>query len=304
VIPRTPLLFSAGIVVALLLGTIVPSNSATLFVVLAFLFIATLGTVGGLEKGWQSRAANYRGAVNLLIVNVLAGSAPMALIGLWIGADTPAGLGFLILAIVPVAGGIPAYASALGIPAERITLFALIAYVIALFATPALMGIVTGKTQTQGFLWLTLIIGLIVPSVMGLLLSRTITRIPIGTRRTLILGALLVVMFGIGSSLNGLDFNVNTLGAPFALVIVIGLLRAPFCALLGALLNRSSMLRTSTNEAMLAGGYRNCALAGVAALSIGQPAAAIPGTLGLVSEAILMAMLAIRELVNRRLTRR
>ncbi len=303
-IPRIPLLFSTGIVVALLLGTLVPSNSATLFLILGFLFIATLGTVGGLEKGWQSRAANYRGAIRLLIINVVSGSMPMALVGLWIGMDTPVGLGFLLLAIVPVAGGIPAYASALGVPAERITLFALVSYVIALFVTPALMGVLVGAPQTQGVLWWTLMFGLIIPSVLGIFLARPITKIPIGTRRALILSALLVVMFGIGSSLNGLDFDLDTLGAPVALVVLIGLLRAPLGALIGAFLNRSARLQTSVNEAMLAGGYRNCALAGVAALAIGQPAAAIPGTLGLVSEAILMALLALREVLNRQSSRR
>lgn len=303
-IPRTPLIFSAGILVALLLGTRVPSNSATLFLILTFLFVATLGTVGGLEKGWQSRATNYRGAIRLLLINVLSGSVPMALIGLWIGTETPAGLGFLILAIVPVAGGIPAYASALGVPAERITLFALISYVIALFVTPVLMGVVVGTRETQGVLWWTLMFGLIIPSVMGIFLARPLTKIPIRTRRTFILCALLVVMFGIGSSLSGLEFNLDTLGAPLALVVLIGLLRAPLGAVIGAFLNRSAMLETSVNEAMLAGGYRNCALAGVAALAIGQPAAAIPGTLGLASEAILMALLALREILNRRSVRR
>ena len=291
-------------VLVLLLGTRVPSNSATLFLILTFLCIATLGTVGGLEKGWQSRATNCRGAIRLLIINVLSGSVPVALIGLWIGTDTPAGLGFLLLAIVPVAGGIPAYASALGIPAERITLFALISYVIALFVTPVLMGVVVGTREMQGVLWLTVMFGLIIPSVLGIFLARTITKIPIRIRRTFILIALLVVMFGIGSSLSGLDFDLDTLGAPLAIVVLIGLLRAPLGALIGAFLNRSAKLKTSVNEAMLAGGYRNCALAGVAALAIGQPAAAIPGALGMVSEAIVMALIALREILNRRSVRK
>ncbi len=288
---------------ALIFGTTIPATSTTFILIITFLFVATLGTVGGLEKGWQSRTTNYRGAFRLLFINIVSGSLPMGLVGLWIGKDTPAGLGFLLLAIVPVAGGIPAYASALGIPAERITLFALISYVIALFVTPALLGLVAGKIQSQGPLWLTVVFGLILPSAIGILLARPIMRIPLPVRRAIIIGSLLVVMFGIGSSLGVLDFNIETLGSPLLLVVIIGLARAPLGALIGALLNRSIRLRTSVDEAMLAGGYRNCALAGVAALAIGQPAAAIPGALGLASEALLMAMLAIREIRVQRSTR-
>ncbi len=287
---------------ALIFGTTIPATSTTFILIITFLFVATLGTVGGLEKGWQSRATNYRGAFRLLFINIVSGSLPMGLVGLWIGTDTPAGLGFLLLAIVPVAGGIPAYATALGIPAERITLFALISYVIALFVTPALLGLVAGKIQSQGPLWLTVVFGLILPSAIGILLARPIMRIPLPVRRAIIIGSLLVVMFGIGSSLGVLDFNIETLGSPLLLVVIIGLARAPLGALIGALLNRSIRLRTSVDEAMLAGGYRNCALAGVAALAIGQPAAAIPGALGLASEALLMAMLAIREIRLQRST--
>ena len=142
---RAPLFLSVGIVAALLIGTVIPPSQETLHLVIAFLFIATLGTVGGLEKGWQARASNYRGAVSLLVINIIAGSLPMLIVGLWIGPNTSAGLGFIFLAIVPVAGGIPAYTAALGVPAERITLFALMSYVMALVATPILMGIVTGE---------------------------------------------------------------------------------------------------------------------------------------------------------------
>lgn len=300
---RAPLLLSAGIISALLLGTAIPPSQATLYLVIAFLFVATLGTVGGLEKGWQARASNYRGALSLLMINIIAGSLPMLIIGLWIGPSTSAGLGFIFLAIVPVAGGIPAYTAALGVPAERITLFALISYVIALVATPLLMGIVTGETLSQGSLWITLSVGLILPSIFGIIFARPIARIPVTLRQVIILGSLLAVMLGIGSSLSFLEFNISALGAPLLVVIVLGLIRAPMCAFFGLLLNQVPSLRTTSKEAMLAGGYRNGALAGVAALAIGNPAAALPGVLGFVSEAILVALLAFRAMHQKKTSR-
>ena len=300
---RAPLFLSAGIVIALLLGTAIPPNQATFDFVIALLFIATLGTVGGLEKGWHARASNYRGALSLLVINIIAGSLPMLIVGLWLGPNTSAGLGFIFLAIVPVAGGIPAYTAALGVPAERITLFALISYVIALVATPLLMGIATGETLSQGSLWITLSIGLILPSIFGIVFARPIARIPVTLRKVIILGSLLAVMLGIGSSLSFLDFNTSTLGAPLLVVLLFGLIRSPMCAFFGLLLNHVPGLRTSSKEAMLAGGYKNGALAGVTALAIGNPAAALPGVIGFVSEAILVALLAFRAMHQKKTSR-
>jgi len=295
-----PLFLSAGIATALVTGMTIAASSISNIYIIAFLFIATMGTVGGLQKGWHSRAANYKGAFRLIFINIFSGSLPMLLVGLWLGSDTPAGLGFILLAIVPVAGGIPAYATALGIPAERITLFALISDVIAMFLAPAFLGVQTGDIEAQGFLGVTLFFGLILPSITGILLARKIMQVPLKLRRAIIIGSLILVMFGIGSSIGGLNLNADSLGAPVLLVVIVGLARAPLGALIGALLNGSTKLRTSVSEAMLAGGYRNCALASVAAMAIGEPAAAIPGALGLASEAILMAMMAVRELLNQR----
>ena len=300
---RAPLVLSVGILIALLLGTAIPPNQATLYFVVAFLFFATLGTVGGLEKGWHTRASNYRGALSLLVINIIAGSLPMLFVGLWIGPNTSAGLGFILLSIVPVAAGIPAYTAALGVPAERITLFALISYVIALVATPIFMGIATGETLSQGSLWITLFVGLILPSIFGIVLARPIARIPVTLRQVIIFGSLLAGMLGIGSSLSFRDLNISALGVPLMVVILLGLIRAPMCAFFGLLLNRVPSLRTSPREAMLAGGYKNGTLAGVAAIAIGNPAAALPGVLGFVSEAILVALLAFRAMHQKKTSR-
>jgi predicted Na+-dependent transporter len=292
---RTPLIFSASIVVALLLGYfLVPTTSMTFPLILVFFFIATFLTVGGLERGWQTQSRNYVAALRLLAINIIAGSLPMAVVGLWLGADTPAGLGFLLLAIVPVAGGIPAYAAALGIRAERITLFALMSYVIAIFLTPLLLGVLSGESASTSTLWISVGVGFIAPSVLGVVLSRTITVVAPAVRRRVILVSLLIVMLGIGQSLSDVQFNVESLGAPLLVVVFIGLARAPLGALIAIGLHQVPVTRTSTREAMLAGGYRNCALAAVIAISMGVPEAAIPGALGLMSEAIVMALLAIR----------
>jgi hypothetical protein len=292
---RIPLVFSAGIFFALVIGTLIPSTPGTLFVVTAFLFLATLGTVGGLEYGWQLRAKNYQGALRLLLINLLAGSVPMAIVGILLGPSTPAGLGFLLLAIVPVAAGVPAYANALGVPAERITLFALMSYLLGLIVTPILMAVIAGRSESQSALWFTVAFGLVLPSVLGILLARPISSIRIGLRRTVILSSLLLVMAGVGSALGSLRISFDSLGAPLGLIVLIGLARAPLGALIARGLNHVRRLQTSASEAMLSGGYRNCAFACVAALALGVPEAAIPGALGLASEAILMATLAFRR---------
>jgi hypothetical protein len=292
---RTPLLLSVGIFVTLLFGFfLVPQTSATFPLILFFFFIATFGTVSGLERGWQTQSRNYVAALRLLAVNILAGSLPMVAVGLWLGADTPAGMGFLFLAVVPVAGGIPAYAFALGIPAERITLFALISYVLALFLTPMFLGFISGESASQQALWVTVGFGFILPSVLGIALARRVSVVkPMILRRIVIL-SLLAVMLGIGTSLGDVHIDLETLGAPLLLVVAIGLARAPVSALIALILNQFPLTHTSAREAMLAGGYRNGALAAVVAISIGMPEAAIPAALGLASEGILMALLAIR----------
>ena len=53
-------------------------------------------------------------------------------------------------------------------------------------------------------------------------------------------------------------------------------------------MNSVPLLRTNVREAALSGGYKNCALAAVIALAAGIPEAAIPGAVGLASEALLL----------------
>ncbi len=285
---RSAAALSLGILVALAAGALLPLDFVTPPVVAACVGVATLLTVGGLDANWHRERASYQVAGRLFAINLVAGSLPMALVGFMLGAHTPAGAGFLALAVVPVAAGIPAYAGALGVPAARLALFALLSYVVALVVTPILLGLVLGSASNWRQLAFTVVFGLILPSIAGVLGRSVITRAPARPRRAVVITALLVAMSGLGGTLSPSSITSVELGAPLVLVVAIALLRAPVGGLLGALANGRSSMATGV-EAAMAGGYKNGALAGAAALSAGVPGAALPGALGLVSEAVLLA---------------
>lgn len=286
-------LLSLGIVLALIVGGGTQTHLVGLPVITVCLFIATGITVGGLEKDWHSSRGNYAMALRLLITNLVAGSLAMVVVGLVLGPTTPAGTGFLLLAVVPVAAGIPAYAGALGVPAERLAVFALLSYGVALVVTPFLLALILGSTATWGPLVLTIIGGLLAPSILGVVLSRPIQRVASRYRRIVVIAALLLAMVGIGSVLNPSELLAVDLGAPVFVVVILGLIRAPLGGLLGAVLNRIWSHPPTTVESALAGGYKNGALAGAVAIAAGMPAAAVPPALGLVSEAALLGLISL-----------
>jgi hypothetical protein len=287
------LLLSTGIFVALIFGGWSHTQLIGLPAITACLFIATCLTIGGLERNWHSSRTNYSMASRLLCVNVVAGSIFMAAVGLFIGPDTPAGMGFMLLASVPVAAGIPAYAGALDVPAARLAMFALVSYAIALLITPILFALILGSTASWEPLLLTVIGGLLAPSILGVLLSGSIRRVPVRWRRTAVVTALLVAMVGLGHVLAPGDLSGLELGAPVWIVLTLALLRAPLGGLLGVALNRLTPRAPTNVEAALAGGYKNCALAGAVAIAAGAPAAAVPAAVGLVSEAALLALVSL-----------
>jgi hypothetical protein len=286
-------LTSAGIVVALLIGGWSHTKLIGLPVITLCLFVATLLTIGSLERKWHSSRSNYAMAFRLLIINLIAGSLLMAAVGLLLGPTTPAGMGFLLLAAVPVAAGIPAYAGALGVPAERLSVFALMSYAIALLVTPLLLAVILGSTATWAPLLLTVIGGLLAPIILGVLLSGPIGRIPPRPRRIVVVAALLLAMVGLGNVLNPADLSSMDLGAPVLVVLLLALLRAPIGGLVGVALNRVTRQAPTNVEASLAGGYKNGALAGAVAIAAGVPAAAVPPAVGLVSEALLLGLVSL-----------
>ena len=284
---------SVGILLALILGAVLGPHTIGLPAIAFCLGVATFLTIGGLERNWHTNKRNYRIALKLLAINLVAGSLLMAVVGLAIGAETPAGMGFLALAVVPVAAGIPAYSNALGIPAERMSLFALISYVAALVVTPVLLGLIFENGSAWKPLLLTMFLGLIAPCGIGILMSGWVRRIPVRVRRTVVISALLVAMAGLGGVLDPSGLISADLGAPLLLIIGLALLRAPIGGLIGTLLNRKSPIAPTFAEAALAGGFKNCALAGASAIAAGIPAAAVPGALGIVSEAALLGIVGL-----------
>lgn len=281
---------SALIVLALATGQLVrfwPTDAA---LVTALLGAATLLTVAGLESGWHRRAEFHRDALRLLAVSILAGSLPAVAVAVVLGARTPAGLGFLSVAVVPVAAGLPAYASAVGARAERITLFCLYAYVIALPVTPVLLAWLFPATDLRLNMVATVLGALVAPTVLGLLFGRRVRAVPPRLRRTLAIACLLFVMASLSAAIEPSRLAA-TAGSSLAVVVVLAVLRAPLSGALGMLLVRSWATPRDSLDAVLAGGYRNCALAGTAALTAGMPAAAVVPVLGLVSEALLLVSL-------------
>jgi hypothetical protein len=285
-------LLSLGIIVALLLGSLTSGSVISLPVITACLAVATALTIGGLRADWHSRA-NMAISGRLLVVNLVAGSLVVAAMAWMVGLDTPAGKGFLALAVVPVAAGLPAYASAVGISPERVSLFALVSYAGALIATPLLLSLVFGTESPWRPVVLTVLAGLVLPAIIGVALARWIKRLPHATRRGVSILALLVAMVGLGKVLTLSDITTDALGAPAAAIVALSLLRAPLGGLLGVGLYRSSTRRPTPSEAALAGGYKNCAMAGATAIAAGIPAAAVPSALGLLSEAILLGAVAL-----------
>lgn len=284
---------SLAVVLALFVGAATRVSIVGLVAIAACLCVATFVTIGGLEVNWHRSPGNYRTAVTLLMINILAGSIPVAIVGLCIGKSTPAGMGFLALAVVPVAAGIPAYAGALGVPAERMSLFALVSYVGALAVTPLFLGLVLGGGSTWMPLVLTVLVGLVLPSVGGIVTARHVKRVPVRARRSIVITALLTAMFGLGGALHNAGVGSAEFGAPIVLVVLLGLLRAPIGGLIGVALGRHLPSAPTSVESALAGGYKNCALAGASAIAAGVPAAAVPSAIGLVSEALLLGVVAL-----------
>lgn len=285
-----PLVLSLLIPVVLVLGFLAPFEMPALIVVLG-IGLATFITVAGLSQGWQGRINNYTAAGRLFVVNVVAGSIPLVLVAMVLGLSNPLGLGFMILALMPVAAGLPAYAATLGMRAERITLFTLASYAIALVVTPFAVSALLGDNASRPAITTTILLGLILPTILGVVVAKPVARISSSVRRAVTVGSLLVAIFGVGSQI-GLDVSLAAVtNVSVVLVVVAALLRAPLTAALGAVLNSVPQLSTNVREAALAGGYKNCALAAVIALAAGIPEAAIPGALGLASEALLLLSL-------------
>lgn len=281
-----PLVLSLLIPVFLALGFVSPFEIPSIVVVLG-IGLATLITVAGLSQGWHSQMSNYTSAGRLFIVNVVAGSLPLVLLALVLGLTTPLGLGFMILAFMPVAAGLPAYAATLGIRAERITLFTLASYAIALVVTPLAVSALLGNSATQTPITTTMIFGLVLPTILGIVVAKPLARTSHRARRAVTIASLLVAIFGVGSRI-GFDVTFSAATHVTVVVMVLALLRAPITAFLGAAMNSVPLLRTNVRESALSGGYRNCALAAVIALAAGIPEAAIPGAVGLASEALLL----------------
>lgn len=281
-----PLVLSLLIPVFLALGFVSPFELPSIVVVLG-IGLATLITVAGLSQGWHGRMSNYTSAGRLFVVNVVAGSLPLVLVALVLGVSTPLGLGFMILALMPVAAGLPAYAATLGLRAERVTLFTLASYAIALVVTTLGVSALLGNSATQRAITTTMILGLVLPTILGIVVAKPLTRTSHSGRRAVTIAALLVAIFGVGSRI-GYDVAFSVASHVTAVVIVLALLRAPLTGALGAVMNTVPSLRTNLRESALAGGYKNCALAAVIGLAAGIPEAAIPGAVGLASEALLL----------------
>jgi len=277
---------------ALLLGTTIGGRIVSHQVMVGCLFVQTFLAVSSLSKGWHRGKRNYLLAGKLFIINILAGSCIMFLFALMFGLKTPEGQGFAILAAVPVAAGLPVYAAVVGLNPSRIHIMCIISYVSSLIITPIILHELLLGNWIKSQMTLSLGFGLVLPTSLALLFTKITKRIPQKFSHWLMLTCVFIIILNVGGSLELLTRNSIRLNLSLLLLIGASLARAPLCGLIGMTLSKFGPLRTRPVEAALAGGYKNAALAATIGLVVGGPKAAIPGALGLISESILLILLA------------
>lgn len=286
------LLLACLSITALLMGRTLGHRIVSHQLMVGCLFVQTFLAVSSLSKGWHRGRQNYLLAGKLYIINVLAGSCIMFLFALMFGLKTPEGQGFTILAAVPVAAGLPVYAAVVGLDPRRIHIMCIISYVSSLIITPIILHELLRAHRIQSQITLSLGFGLLLPTSLALLFTKLTKRIPQKFSHWMMLTCVFIIILSVGGSLELLSRNSIRLNLALLLLIGASLVRAPLCGLIGLALSKFGPLRTRPIEAALAGGYKNAALAATLGLVVGGPRAAIPGALGLLSESILLILLA------------
>lgn len=278
-----------------LLGTVLPGAESLSRFALPALFVQTLVAVGALAEA--NKAPNQARAASLMLtVHLWALTAPLLLIGLWIGLDTPLGLGTFVLGAVPPAASLPGFAAACGVRVRLVVRYCVIAYFASLFVTPMLLLGFIGDAGNIGAIAITLLVGLLLPATLGGLFRQWLVRLPRKFSLTLVAISVLVLSVGLGPHLR----SALSVAADDRETLLIALLLATGRLAVGVIAGLVSWRSGLGVEVLMAAGYKNSVLAAVIAFGVAGEVAALPGLLSLFSEAALLGVASRMSVVQRR----
>lgn len=272
-------------VLGLLAGAAVPAAEEVRPLALPLLFLQTMVAVGALAEVRSEDTRRW--ASSMLLRHHAIASIPLMALGLIMGLDTSWGIGTFVLGAVPPAIALPSNVAACGGRVRPVVQFTLLGYGLGVLLTPTLVLLVLGSAITGRIesMVTTLLIGLIVPAILGTLIRSWLQRIPRAVSFGVISVSVLILMLGMGSDLR--DAVQLGLADPTVLWIAIGIGfgRCAWGAVLGFRFAPQNKLLL---EAALAGGGKNAVLAAVIASAAFSPLAALPALVSVFAEICLL----------------
>lgn len=270
-------------IAGLLLGTAIPAAEQVRPLALPLLFLQTMVAVGALSE--VRAESTRRWAWQMLLRHHAFASLPLMALGLAMGLDTSWGVGTFVLGAAPPAIALPSNVAACGGRVRPVVQFTLIGYGVGVFLTPALVLFALGTAGRVGPMVVTLLVGLILPAIVGAIARPWLQRIPRPVSFTIVSVSVLILMLGMGSDLReaillGLDSPVL-----LWLAAAIGFGRCIWGAALGLRFAPQGKLLL---ESALAGGGKNAVLAAVIAYAAFGPLAALPALVSVFAEICLL----------------
>lgn len=286
---RVALFLAACLLGGLAVGAALPADLPPPGLAVGALCIQTFITVGGLPR--RSAAGSAGGSLRLLVSHHLAMTLPLIMAAMWLGLSTPLGMGVFLMAAAPPAAVTPAYAEVAGVDVRSVLGFCLLGYGSGLVITPALVLIVVGQVAGIGQILLTLLVGLILPTLAGRALHRHIRRVDLRVRRGVVGVCLFLVTFALGGGI-GEGIVAGGLVAGDHLLLALLVIGRTFGT--GWLATRITPTR-HRQEAPFAGGFKNIALAAAVAGALVGPVAALPAILSFPGEVAYFLAIARRR---------
>jgi predicted Na+-dependent transporter len=291
------LILLAAMTIGLGAGFLAPAAVDPNAILWPAIFAQTVVAVGGLKPDWITDPTRRIDAMRLLLVHHAVATVPYIAIWLLLPDDlrhSGIAVGLLWLALVPTAGGLPAYATAARVSPNILTAFALLAYASGLLITPLLALALFGGGADIGRLMVSMLVGLIAPASLGILLGRWIRRLPGAVRTTVVAVSMIATTYVFGGSVQtALSAGALPL-ALCAIALLAGAARVPLSSALGyAATRRQPRVRAAS---LLACGYKNDALAATAAMQVAGPIAVLPALGSLLAE---MALMIVATLLRR-----
>lgn len=291
---RVALFLAACLLGGLLTGAALPPDLPPSGLAVAALSVQTFVTVGGLPR--LSASGTARGSARLLLTHHLAMTIPLLLVAVWLGLTTPLGLGVFLIAAAPPAAITPAYAEVAGVDVRAVLGFCLLGYGSGLLITPALVLLAMGQVAGIGQILLTLLVGLIVPTLAGRALHTSVRRVDVRVRRGVVGLCLFLVTFALGGGIvEGIAGGTLTRG-DYLLLAVFIVARTFGTGWLATAITPA----VHREEAPFAGGFKNIALAAAVAGALVGPVAALPAILSFPGEVAYFLAVTRRRQVRTR----